>query len=134
MKTFHEILAEGRKSTRLVHEIKDLRERWFISSYLKDTEKNWLDGDQKILAVETTIDINKKDKSIYLNRQDARRRGKGYGQETMEFILKLAKKKGFKKAKGYVEYSNSAPISMLKNLGFKKADDSKFGSYFIKIL
>ena len=126
-------IKESTESGRLTHEIQDLKQRWFVYSYLKNTEKNWLDTGP-VLAVETTIDINTTEKSIYLNRQDAKRRGKGYGLETMEFILKLAKKKGFKTAKGYVEHINAAPLSMLKKLGFKETENTVSGRYFYKKL
>ena len=74
------IKESTKESMRLTLEIQDFLQRWFIYSYLKDTEKNWLDTGP-VLAVTTTIDINDNEKSIYLNRQDAKKRGKGYGLE-----------------------------------------------------
>jgi hypothetical protein len=122
---------ESIESKRLFYKIDDKKVRVFIKSFLKDSEKTWLDPKgQDILAVETTIDVNKKEKSIYLNRMDASKHGKGYGRETMDYFLKYFKKKGFKTAKGYVEFSAIESANMLIKLGFKKTTETEHGRYF----
>jgi len=131
---FREYLTEGNSSARLDHKIQDLKSRVFIDSYLKDSEKNWLDGDREIKAVSTTIDLNTKTKEIYLNRMDAHRTGKGYGREALEFILKYTKSKGYKSAKGYTEFGAIDSQNMLTKLGFKPGTDQDSGKYFIRKL
>jgi predicted GNAT family acetyltransferase len=118
------------ESKRLYFKVLDLKQRMFFESYIKDSEKNFLQPkDKDVLAVETTIDINDKDKSIYLNRMDAALQGNGYGRETLEFILKYFKQKGFKTAKGYVEFTATGSRSMMNKLKFKEVT-AKDGSYF----
>jgi uncharacterized membrane protein len=121
--------STGLESKRLTFIINDMGVRVFINSYLKDSEKTWLDTPEQTLAVETTIDLNKKEKSIYLNRMDASKHGKGYGRETLEFFLSYFKRKGFKTAKAYVEFSATDSANMLRKLKFKEGK-GKDGRYF----
>jgi GNAT superfamily N-acetyltransferase len=60
---------------------------------------------------------------------DAHRKGKGYGKETLEFILKLTKRKGYKFARGYTEFQAVDSQNMLRKLKFKETDSDE-GKYF----
>ena len=128
------LLTESFESKRLNYDLEDHKIRLFVKSYLKDSEKTWIDSIGDVLAVEATIDLDPKEKNIYLNRIDAFKKGKGYGRETIDFILSYLKRKGYKTARGYVEYLSIESANMLKKLNFKEVNGGEFGRYFEKRL
>jgi len=122
------------KTRRLDITITDKKVRIFFDGRLNKETKTWLDISDD-LVVEATLDINSKDKLVYLTRLDARIKGSGYGPELLEFGIKYAiEKYGVTKARGYVESFNIASQSMLEKMGFKRAEETKDGAYWEKSL
>lgn len=107
--------------------------RLFIDGLLKEEEKTWLDPDGDVKIATATIDLIDKN-TAYLNRADALRAGKGYGQEILSSMIQLLKDKGFHNFKGYIESENVSSQNMLRKLGFKKTTETKDGAYWEKQL
>ena len=121
------------KTKRLDITIDDRGNRIFFTGYLNKESKTWLDvGEEPV--VEGTLDVDLKNRLLYLNRLDAWRRGKGFGLELLEYGIQYAiKKYGVTKARGYIESSNIASQSMLRKMGFGKREETKEGAYWEKI-
>jgi hypothetical protein len=122
------------KTKRLDITVDTRGDRLFLAGRLNVESKTWIDAGNEPV-VEGTLDIDRKNNLVYLNRVTAWRRGKGYGPELLDFGIRYAMEKyGVAKARGYVERGNFSSSIMLKKMGFKEVDATKDGVYLEKFL
>jgi hypothetical protein len=106
----------------------------FIDSFMKDSEKNWLEKGRDIKVTEQHIDIDHKNKSAYLEYIKSFKEGKGYASESLTSTLGMLKRNGMRTATTYTETHNLAPQGMLRKAGFKVDNETKTGIYWKKEL
>jgi GNAT superfamily N-acetyltransferase len=105
--------------------------RMFFEAFLVDSEKNWLQkslGDMRVATA--TLDIIKKDNSVYLNRIDNQYSGKGYARELLKTIIDKSKDHGFDFISTYIEHHNADSKNMITKLGFNSIDKQPHGSLY----
>jgi len=109
-------------------------DRLFFTGKLNKKSKTWIDVSNDPI-VEGTLDVDRKNNLVYLNRLDAWVSGKGYGPELLKYAIQyVVEKYGVIKAQGYIESSNSASQSMLQKMGFKRMKETDDGAYWEKSL
>lgn len=104
-------------------------ERTFLTAFKKDAERNFLDPPET-KTVEATIDPNPKDKTLYLNRIDALKGGKGYAAEVLRNALDHYAKRGYKSATAYVQFIDDASQRIMVKLGGAQGQETKSGRYW----
>jgi len=123
-----DLLLEDTENFRIEEE-GDWKTRVFITAYLKDDKKTWLDVmDDPI--VELTVDINKD--VARLNQIVAHRKGQGYAGEVIKYAEEKLKDLGIKKIEGYIVNTNVSSQSMIRKLGYTEERVEKQGSYWVK--
>lgn len=130
MKTFTQFITE--QSSRIdIKEEGDWSNRIFFTALLKDSEKNWLQKNiENFEVAESTLDINNKENSVYLNRVDTKYSGKGYARELVNEIISRCKQRQIKSISTYIENSNVESKNMINKLGFEEVEIKKDGSVY----
>ena len=88
---------------------------------------------------EMALDLNPKDKSVYLNRIDITSgQGHGRGKVLLAEALDRLRKHGYKTATAYVNHNNPNSQGLFRSAGFEiaKSDewDAQYGDYWAKTL
>ena len=126
--------AEVLDTPRLRVQLRDVGGRLFLDGFLKDTARDWLeqaiDPTNVNPVVEATIDYNVEKGTVYLNRMDALRRGRGYGVELLGAILQHFRGRGFHDAEGYIENFNLPSRDMVRKLKFEQRRETPEGAYW----
>lgn len=116
------------------------QDRLFIEASLRpdrDDSPDWLKqakGTNPVIAVEVTLDLIHSQKEGHVNHILAHRKGKGYAAETLKWIAKMLKLKGFVTVMAYIENNNVASRSMAEKAGWKLMKQEKHGAYYGKKL
>lgn len=123
------------QSERMEHRIQNASDqKLFIDSFLKDSEKNWLDAGREVKVVETIVDIHRASNGAYLNYIHSLRQGKGYASEVMKTIIGLLDKSGINTIRGYTESHNLAPQTMFKKFGFSEESRTSQGITWVRTI
>lgn len=114
--------------------------RLFIEASVRpgrDDTPDWIKqakGGHPVVAVEVTLDLVHAQKEGYINHILAHSKGKGYAAETIKWIAKTLKARGFTSIMCYIENSNSSSKSMAEKAGLKPMRREKHGEYWGKKL
>ena len=122
-------IQETSETPRMIVQTQGTPERIFVTGVQKQSEVNWLNPIPR-QAASATLDLNPKEKSVYINRVDADVSRQGYGRELLGHALDKLSAQGYEKATGYVEHTAQDSRQMNLKLGGVPGKLTPYGQYF----